>query len=168
MRRRQRPSSVTVLWDVRRTTLSIWNLVDKYFRWETEIESAAFRTWRKVRGGDTSMAGMAIAIPGVLNILETGYTMGKIRWHRGKKREKMAKKCIKRGKKLVSQFLPSLPKWSNAAPALFLHISSTFLPSLFVFSHFCLVSAIYLPIFLPFLPTFVSNMSQNSAIFALC
>ena len=31
------------------------------------------------RGGDTSMAGMAIAIPGVLNISETGDTMGKIR-----------------------------------------------------------------------------------------
>ena len=38
--------------------------------------------YRKVlphRGGDTSMAGMAIAIPGVLNISKTGYTMGKIR-----------------------------------------------------------------------------------------
>ena len=31
------------------------------------------------RGGDTSMAGMAIAIPGVLNISKTGDTMGKIR-----------------------------------------------------------------------------------------
>ena len=33
------------------------------------------------RGGDTSMAGMAIAIPGVLNISQTGDTMamGKIR-----------------------------------------------------------------------------------------
>ena len=29
------------------------------------------------RGGDTSMAGMAIAIPGVLNILKTRDTMGK-------------------------------------------------------------------------------------------
>ena len=29
------------------------------------------------RGSDTSMAGMAIAIPGVLNISETGDTMGK-------------------------------------------------------------------------------------------
>ena len=38
------------------------------------------------RGGDTSMAGMAIAIPGVLDILETGDTMGKIRLHGGKKR----------------------------------------------------------------------------------
>ena len=32
-----------------------------------------------LRGGDTSMAGMAIAIPGVLNISKTGDTMGKIR-----------------------------------------------------------------------------------------
>ena len=32
-----------------------------------------------IRGGDTSMAGMAIAIPGVLNISKTGDTMGKIR-----------------------------------------------------------------------------------------
>ena len=31
------------------------------------------------RGGDTSMAGMAIAIPGVLNISKTGDTMDKIR-----------------------------------------------------------------------------------------
>ena len=31
------------------------------------------------RGGDTSMAGMAIAIPGVLNISKTGDTLGKIR-----------------------------------------------------------------------------------------
>ena len=31
------------------------------------------------RGGDTSMAGMAIAIPVVLNILKTGDTMCKIR-----------------------------------------------------------------------------------------
>ena len=31
------------------------------------------------RGGDTSMAGMAIAIPGVLNISKTGDTVGKIR-----------------------------------------------------------------------------------------
>ena len=31
------------------------------------------------RGGDTSMAGMAIAIPGVSNISKTGDTMGKIR-----------------------------------------------------------------------------------------
>ena len=31
------------------------------------------------RGGDTSMAGMAIAIPGILNISKTGDTMGKIR-----------------------------------------------------------------------------------------
>ena len=31
------------------------------------------------RGGDTSMAGMAIAIPGVLNNSKTGDTMGKIR-----------------------------------------------------------------------------------------
>ena len=47
------------------------------------------------RGGDTSMAGMAIAIPGVLNSSKTGDTMGKIRWHRGKKQEKMDKKLIK-------------------------------------------------------------------------
>ena len=47
------------------------------------------------RGGDTSMAGMAIAIPGVSNISKTGDTMGKIRLHRGKKREKMDKKLIK-------------------------------------------------------------------------
>ena len=33
----------------------------------------------KTRGGDTSMAGMAIAIPGVLHISKTGYTIGKIR-----------------------------------------------------------------------------------------
>ena len=99
MRRRQRPSSVTVLWDVRRTTLSIWNLVDKYFRWETEIESAAFRTWRKVRGGDTSMAGMAIATPGGLHISKTGYTMGKIRWHRGKKTREKGQKTYHLGKK---------------------------------------------------------------------
>ena len=45
-----------------------------------------------LRGGDTSMAGMAIAIPGVLHILKTGDKIGKIRLHRGKKREKMAKK----------------------------------------------------------------------------
>ena len=32
-----------------------------------------------LRGGDTSMAGMAIAIPGVSNISKTGDTMGKIR-----------------------------------------------------------------------------------------
>ena len=32
-----------------------------------------------IRGGNTSMAGMAIAIPGVLNISKTGDTMGKIR-----------------------------------------------------------------------------------------
>ena len=32
-----------------------------------------------IRGGDTSMAGMTIAIPGVLNISESGATMGKIR-----------------------------------------------------------------------------------------
>ena len=38
------------------------------------------------RGGDTSMAGMAICITGVLNISETGDTMGKIRLHGGKKR----------------------------------------------------------------------------------
>ena len=31
------------------------------------------------RGGDTSMAGLAIAIPGVLNISKTGDTMDKIR-----------------------------------------------------------------------------------------
>ena len=35
--------------------------------------------WSKDRGGDTNMAGVAIAIPGVLNISKTGYTMGKIR-----------------------------------------------------------------------------------------
>ena len=31
---------------------------------------------KTTRGGDTSMAGMAIALPGVLNISETGDTMG--------------------------------------------------------------------------------------------
>ena len=31
------------------------------------------------RGGNTSMAGMAIAIPGVLHSSKTGDTMGKIR-----------------------------------------------------------------------------------------
>ena len=36
-------------------------------------------TMKIPRGGDTSMAGMAIAIPGVLNISKTGDTMGKIR-----------------------------------------------------------------------------------------
>ena len=41
------------------------------------------------------MAGMAIAIPGVLNISKTGDTMGKIRLHSGKKQEKIAKKLIK-------------------------------------------------------------------------
>ena len=41
-----------------------------------------------------------------------------------------------------------------------LHILSIFLPSLSVFSHFCLVSAIYLPIFLPFLPVFESSFSK--------
>ena len=35
--------------------------------------------WSKDRGGDTSMAGVAIAIPGVLNISKTGDTMDKIR-----------------------------------------------------------------------------------------
>ena len=47
-----------------------------------------------------------------------------------------------------------------ASIPLFLHILSSFLPSLYVFSHFCLVSAIYLPIFLPFLPVFESSFSN--------
>ena len=42
---------------------------------------------------------MAIAIPGVLDILKTGDTMGKIRLHLGKKQEKMAKKLMKWAKK---------------------------------------------------------------------
>ena len=63
------------------------------------------------------MAGMAIAIPGGSNISKTGDTMGKIRRHRGKKQEKMAKKLIIWQKKQVSPPLPYLPKWGNAAPA---------------------------------------------------
>ena len=71
------------------------------------------------RGSDTSMAGMAIAIPGVLNMSETGDTMGKIRWHRGngQKTEKMAKKTYQMGKKI--RFLhPCHPYQSGAMPPL--------------------------------------------------
>jgi len=71
-----------------------------------------------LRGGDTSMAGMAIALPGVLNNSKTGDTMGKIRWHRGKKRKKMAKNLSNGQKNRCPQSLPSLPNWGNAAPAL--------------------------------------------------
>ena len=75
------------------------------------------------RGGDTSMAGMAIAIPGVLNISKTGDTMGKIRWHRGKKQEKMAKKLIKWAKEtgVSTLAIPAKvgqcrPWWSEMPP----------------------------------------------------
>ena len=51
-------------------------------------------------------------------------------------------------------------KQNMASIPLFLHILSIFLPSLSVFSHFCLVSAICLPIFLPFLPVFESSFSN--------
>ena len=47
-----------------------------------------------------------------------------------------------------------------ASIPLFLHILSIFLPSLSVFSHFCLVSVIYLPIFLSFLPVFESSIGN--------
>ena len=53
-----------------------------------------------------------------------------------------------------------MQKQNMASIPLFLHILSIFLPSLSVFSHFCLVSAIYLPIFLPFLPVFESSFSN--------
>ena len=52
-------------------------------------------------------------------------------------------------------------KQNMASIPLFLHILSSFLPSLYVFSHFCLVSAIYLPIFLQF----CLFLSHHSAIF---
>ena len=54
---------------------SLWRLLKSG---DTEVKSST------IRGVNTSMAGMAIAIPGVLNISETGDTMGKIWWHRGK------------------------------------------------------------------------------------
>ena len=53
-----------------------------------------------------------------------------------------------------------MQKQNLASIPLFLHILSIFLPSSFVFSLFCLVSAIYLPIFLPFLPVFESSFSN--------
>ena len=80
----------------------------------------------------------------VLNISKTGDTMGKIRWHRGKKWEKMAKKLIKWAKKQDSPSLPSLPKWGNAAPEnyynRFLYVSTvkrcqTLHTSLWITSH---------------------------------
>ena len=48
---------------------------------DANIQQIQFHDMKPIahRGGDTSMAGMAIAIPGVLNISETGDTMGKIR-----------------------------------------------------------------------------------------
>ena len=73
------------------------------------------------------MAGMAIAIPGGLNISETGDTMGKIRWHRGngQKTKKMSKKNLSSGQKnQVSPPLPSLPKWGNAAPGTWCPLTS--------------------------------------------
>ena len=60
------------------------------------------------------MAGMAIAIPGGSNISKTGYTMGKIRWHRGKKQEKMDKKLGKKNRCLY----PCHPCQSGAMPPL--------------------------------------------------
>ena len=71
------------------------------------------------RGGDTSMAGMAIAIPGVLNISKTGDTMGKIRWHRGKKQEKMAKKLIKWAKETGVSTLAIPAKVGQCCPWIF-------------------------------------------------
>ena len=46
---------------------------------EKPLLEAKYMYMSCLRGGDTSMAGMAIAIPGVLNISKTGDTMGKIR-----------------------------------------------------------------------------------------
>ena len=70
------------------------------------------------RGGDTSMAGMAVAIPGVLNVSKTGDTMGKIRWHRGKKQEKMAKKLIKWAKETGVSTLAIPAKVGQCRPCL--------------------------------------------------
>ena len=49
------------------------------------------------RGGDTSMAGMAIAIPGVSNISKTGDTMGKSGDIVAKNRRKWQKKTYQMG-----------------------------------------------------------------------
>jgi len=72
------------------------------------------------------MAGMAIAIPGVLHISKTGYTIGKIRWHRGKKQEKMAKITFHLGKRNRCLH-PCHPCQSGPMPPLFSsHCSAIF------------------------------------------
>ena len=75
------------------------------------------------RGGDTSMAGMAIAIPGVLHISKTGDTMGKIRLHLGKKQEKLAKKLMKWAKKTGVSILAIPAKVGQCRPCFFQHSS---------------------------------------------
>ena len=55
------------------------NIVTPSLTLETEAWLVVVVVVVMFRGGDTSMAGMAIAIPGVLHISKTGYTIGKIR-----------------------------------------------------------------------------------------